>query len=191
MKLRPIILAAALAIALVDAATPASATNIEATNTEEVCTVGSVAVREGESVPAEIPLVVSCFTSLAAAEEFIEAGAPGDLEQLVPKARGEVTPMNTVIIGRQYTGTNRSGTVLVQWGTGSGCYGVTYGYPSMPAGWNDVIRSSEGFNNCWVSNYTSTSYAGSVLNCTPYCSAMGSFAALTSSVVYRPSGTFG
>lgn len=89
MKLRPIILAAALAIALVDAATPASATNIEATNTEEVCTVGSVAVREGESVPAEIPLVVSCFTSLAAAEEFIEAGAPGDLEQLVPKARGD------------------------------------------------------------------------------------------------------
>lgn len=179
-------LTGAIAIALVAASAPASAANVE-----EVCTVGSIAVKEGEGVPADIPLVVSCFTSLAAAEKFIEAGAPGDLEQLVPQARGEVTPLSTVIIGRQYTGVNRGGTVLVQWGTGSGCYGVTYGYPSMPSGWNDVIRSSEGLNNCWVSNYTSTSYTGSVLNCTPYCSSMGSFAALTSSVVYRPSGTFG
>lgn len=133
---------------------------------------------------------MSCFETLAEAEEFVEAGAPGDLEQLIPRARGGAT-LSTVIVGKQYTGTSRSGAVLVQWGTGSGCYGVTYGYPSMPFGWNDEVRSSEGFSNCWVSNYTATSYGGSVLNCTPYCSSMGSFAAVTSSVVYRPSGTFG
>lgn len=186
MKLQTIILAGAIGIGVLHTEIPASATV-----TQEVCTVGGVAVPEGQSAPADIPLVVSCFSSLIAAEEFIKAGAPGDLEQLAPQARGEVAPMSTVIIGRQYTAVSRGGSVLVQWGTGSGCYGTTYGFPSMPTGWNDVIRSTEGFNNCWVSDYTSTSYGGSVLNCTPYCSSMGSFATLTSSVVYRPSGTFG
>lgn len=155
----------------------------------DVCTVGGLSVADGEWAPSNVPLVVSCFDTIEQAESFIKAGAPGDLERLMPRI--DVSPMATVIIGRQYTETSRGGSVLVQWGTGTGCYGVTYGFSSMPAGWNDAIRSSEGFNNCWVSNYTDTFYIGSVLNCIPYCSTMGSFANQTSSVVYRPSGTFG
>lgn len=126
----------------------------------EVCTIGGLSVPDGAPTPTDVPLVMSCFETLAEAEEFVEAGAPGDLEQLIPRARGGAT-LSTVIVGKQYTGTSRSGAVLVQWGTGSGCYGVTYGYPSMPFGWNDEVRSSEGFSNCWVSNYTATSYGGS------------------------------
>ncbi|WP_374976424.1 hypothetical protein ACEYYH_00880 [Microbacterium trichothecenolyticum] len=181
-----LVITAVLAIA-----TTAPAPAARADEVSEVCTIGGVAVPVGQPLPDNTPLVTSCFDTIEQAEAFIDAGAPGDLERLVPQARTSLAPLSTVIIGRQYTSTSRGGSVLVQWGTGSGCYGVTYGFASMPNGWNNVIRSSEGFNNCWVSNYTETDYGGSVLICIPYCSTMGSFAALTSSVVYRPSGTFG
>lgn len=181
------IITAVVAITLTASAPAAQADEAN----EVVCTVGGVAVPVGQPLPDNPPLITSCFDTIEEAEAFIQAGAPGDLERLVPEARSRLAPLSTVIIGRQYTSTSRGGTVLVQWGTGTGCYGVTYGFPSMPNGWNNVVRSSEGFSNCWVSNYTETEYGGAVLNCIPYCSTMGSFAALTSSVVYRPSGTFG
>ncbi|WP_159501295.1 hypothetical protein [Microbacterium sp. 18062] len=195
MKARRLLATASLvmAIALITVSAPTAATaapQTDETRTEQrACTVGTVPQR-GEPDP-DVPVVVSCFDTLTEAETFVEEGAPGDLEQLTPQARTDVTAASTVIVGRQYTGTGRTGSVLVQWGTGSGCYGVTYGFPSMPSGWNDVIRSSEGFNNCWVSDYANTSYGGAVYNCTPYCSSLGTMAAQTSSVVYRPSGSLG
>ncbi len=156
------------------------------------CTMGTVP-QVGEPDP-DAPVVMSCFDTLDEAEAFIEEGAPGDYEQLVPQARAAVDAVttSTVIIGRQYTGTGRTGSVLVQWGAGSGCYGVTYGFPSMPSGWNDVIQSSEGVSNCWVSDYVNASYGGAVANCTPYCTSLSAtLEGKTSSVVYRPWGTYG
>lgn len=187
MKIR-LVHAALAAVVLLIPAAPAAATSSPA---EEVCTMGGLPVAEGEAIPDDIPLVVSCFETVAEAEEFIDAGAPGDLEQLLGDAVHARSSAATVAIGRIWTGTSRSGTLLIQWGAGSGCYGVIYGFPSMSSGWNDVVRSSQGYANCWATHYENTSYGGSSLTCSAYCSSLGSLAAKTSSIVYRPVGTFG
>lgn len=198
MKLRLIVLAAAAAALLL--ASPAAPAIAAEDEPQEVCTVGGIAVAVGETPPAEIPVVISCFDNEADAKEFIESGAPGDLERLL-----EVPPHNvdsgaqprilaaasTVIIGKVWTGTSRGGSELIHWGTGSGCYGVTYGFPTLPVGWNNNIRSAEGYSNCWASHYGGTSYSGSVLTCAPYCATLGFLDAQSSSIVYRPVGTFG
>lgn len=158
------------------------------------CTVGGVAVTEGQSLPKELPTVISCFESVEAAEQFIEAGAPGDFEQIVkasPAAPAKLAAESTVTVGKIWTGTSRSGSVLIHWGVGTGCYGVTYGFPTLPSGWDNNVRSAEGQSNCWASHYDLTSYGGDVLTCTPYCSTLGFMAARSSSIVYRPVGTFG
>ncbi|WP_187250023.1 hypothetical protein [Microbacterium sp. 4-7] len=156
------------------------------------CTVGGVAIPDGEPVPDDIPTVVSCFDSVEAAEQFIEDGAPGDYQQLHPEGvSARAAAAATVTVGKIWTGTSRSGSVLLHWGSGSGCYGVTFGFPSLGSGWTNNVRSAEGFNNCWSSQYDGTSYTGAVLTCAPYCSSLGTLAAKTSSIVYRPVGTFG
>lgn len=153
--------------------------------------MGGLPVEDGEALPDDVPLVISCFDTIDEAEAFIAAGAPGDLEQLIGEGVQARAAAATTALGRIWTGTSRSGTVLVQWGAGSGCYGVTYGFPSMPSGWNDVVRSSQGYANCWVTHYENASYGGATLTCSAYCSSLGSLAAKTSSIVYRPNGTFG
>ncbi|MCS3442164.1 hypothetical protein [Microbacterium phyllosphaerae] len=156
------------------------------------CTVGGVAIPDGEPAPEDIPAVISCFDTVEEAEQFIEDGAPGDYEKLYPNdASARTAAAATVTVGKIWTGTSRSGSVRVHWGAGSGCYGATFGFPSLGSGWDNNIRSAEGFNNCWSSQYDGTSYGGSVLTCAPYCSTLGSMAARTSSIVYRPAGTFG
>lgn len=159
-----------------------------------VCTVGGVAVPVGQPVPEEIPAVVSCFDSVSEAEQFIEDGAPGDIERLLdvsPSGRTAAAVASTVMIGKAWTGTSRSGSVLVHWGIGTGCYGVTYGFPSLSSGWNNNIQSAQGYSNCWASHYDATGYGGEVLTCAPYCATLGFMASRSSSIVYRPVGTFG
>lgn len=158
------------------------------------CTIGGVAVPVGQPLPAEIPTVISCFESVTEAEQFIADGAPGDIEQIleaIPAARIAAAVASTVTIGKVWTGASRSGSVLIHWGTGSGCYGVTYGFPTLASGWNNNIRSAEGQSNCWASHYDTTSYGGNVLTCAPYCATLGFMEARSSSIVYRPVGTFG
>ncbi|MFJ2543038.1 hypothetical protein [Microbacterium sp. NPDC087589] len=169
-------------------ATPAPAL---ASTTPVACTVGGVAIPDGEPAPEHVPTVISCFDSVKEAEQFIEDGAPGDYEQLQPEGVTLRAAAATVTVGKIWTGTSRSGSVLIHWGSGSGCYGVTFGFPSLGSGWNNNVRSAEGFNNCWSSQYDGTSYSGAVLTCAPYCSSLGALAAKTSSIVYRPVGTFG
>lgn len=181
--------ASAALVAVLAFATPTTAL---ASSKPAACTVGGVAIPDGEPFPDDLPTVVSCFDSVEAAEQFIEDGAPGDYQQLYPDGvNARAAAAATVTVGKIWTGTSRSGSVLIHWGSGTGCNGVTFGFPSLGAGWNNNVRSAEGFNNCWSSQYDGTSYTGSVLTCAPYCSTLGSMAAKTSSIVYRPVGTFG
>lgn len=186
---RRVLAASAALIALFILTTPAPAT---ASTPPAACTVGGIAIPDGEPAPEEIPTVISCFDSVADAEQFIEDGAPGDHEQLYPESTSaRAAAAATITVGKIWTGTSRSGSVLIHWGSGSGCYGVTFGFPSLGSGWNNNVRSAEGFNNCWSSQYDGTSYTGTVVTCAPYCASLGVLAAKTSSVVYRPVGTFG
>ncbi|MGV2984400.1 hypothetical protein ACNPNP_11925 [Microbacterium sp. AGC85] len=183
--------AALIAVLAIITPTPALASTTP--DTPPACTVGGVAIPDGDPIPNDVPTVISCFDSVEEAEQFIEDGAPGDYEQLQPGGAASRTAAAaaTVTIGKVWTGTSRGGSVLIHWGSGSGCFGVTYGFPTLAAGWNNNIRSAEGFSNCWSSQYDGTSYTGAVVTCAPYCSALGSLAAKTSSIVYRPVDTFG
>ncbi len=178
---------ARVALALVLAFTPgAGFVTGEQLRAHEVCAVGARPLGERKPDSSTPQSVMTCFASATAAEAFIAAGAPGDLEQLFESAHSlRADERATVIIGRVWTGTARTGDVLIHYGVGSGCYGVTYGFPTLPSGWNDNIRSAEGFSNCWVDLYVDTWYGGASITCTPYASTLGSFSATTSSVVYR------
>lgn len=134
---------------------------------------------------------MSCFDSVAEAEQFIADGAPGDIEQLTPSGVHSRSAASAIMVGKIWTGTSRTGTVLIHWGSGSGCVGVTFGFPSLGAGWDNNVRSAEGFNTCWSSQYDGTSYTGTKVTCTPYCGSLGVLAGKTSSIVYRPVGSFG
>lgn len=193
MSLRPWLATAALVAVFAFAAPPAA---FAAADESAACTVGGVAVPDGSPMPKSIPTVISCFDSVEAAEQFIEVGAPGDYEKLNPMSRSTshaatATTATTVIVGTAWTGASRSGTALIHWGSGSGCYGVTYGFPSLASTWDNNVRSAEGSNNCWSSQYDGASYTGSVITCAPYCATLGTLSAKTSSIVYRPVGTWG
>lgn len=184
MSLRPWFASAAL-VAMLAIAAPTSAV---AADEPAACTVAGVAVTDGAPMPEEIPTAMSCFDSVAQAEQFIEEG--GDLEQLNQAGPTSRAAAATVIVGKAWTGTSRSGTVLIHYGSGNGCYGVTFGFPTLASTWNNNVRSAEGLNNCWSSQYDGAGYKGPAITCTPYCATLGSFAAKTSSIVYRPTGTW-
>lgn len=193
MSVRPWFASAAL-VAVLAFATPTSALAAAPSEEPVACTVGGIAIPDGAPLPDDIPTVISCFDSVEEAEQFIEEGAPGDIEQLQPSgvaARSAVAAASTVIVGKAWTGASRSGSALIHYGAGSGCYGVTFGFPSIVSGWNNNVRSAEGLNNCWSTQYDGTGYTGSKLTCTPYCATLGALAAKTSSIVYRPAGTWG
>ncbi|MBB2977153.1 hypothetical protein FHX49_002750 [Microbacterium endophyticum] len=192
----PIMVTAVVAAGVLSAPTAASASEAPADlSATRACTVGGLPITSQDDAKS-VPTVISCFDTIAEAKEFIADGAPGDLEKLLAAggetpSRAALAAASTVHVGTLWASTGASGSSLLHWGTGSGCYGVTYGFPSLPSGWNDTARSARGYANCWVTTYANTSYGGSRLNCTPYCSSLGSLNGAVSSVVYRPSGTFG
>lgn len=94
------------------------------------------------------------------------------------------------IVGTVYKDNNATGASLTFWGS-SGCTGVTFGFPSLASGWDNSISSARASNGCWVTLYTTTSYGGSRLNCTPYCASVGTWNDNVKSLVFRPEGTFG
>lgn len=123
-----------------------------------------------------------CFDSAEEADSYL-----ANVGAMSTAGRG--TASNTVV-GTVYKDTNASGASLTFWGS-SGCAGVTYGFSSLPSGWDNSISSVRASNGCWVTLYTATNYGGARLNCTPYCASIGSWNDNVKSLVFRPSGTFG
>lgn len=75
---------------------------------------------------------------------------------------------------------------------GSGaCSGVTYGFPSLSADWQNTISSAKAYASCWVTLYDAQSYGGQRYNCTPNCASLSSFNDRAKSLVFRPAGTIG
>lgn len=94
------------------------------------------------------------------------------------------------IVGTVYMDADGGGQSLTFWGT-SGCAAVTFGFPTLPSGWDTHISSVRASSGCWVTLYTSTNYGGSRLNCTPYCASIGTWNDNVRSLVFRPAGMFG
>lgn len=108
-----------------------------------------------------------------------------------PLASATTTPLLSI----EYKALNRGlGSYTFIGSSGNGCNNnVTYGFPGMPSGWNDVIESSQGYSNCDVTHYENSNYNrnvnGSEITCRQYCASLYSMYDKTSSIVERPHGS--
>jgi len=82
----------------------------------------------------------------------------GDVTEQQLDAASRDGPLTDVVIGIDYSGSNFSGNSLT-WTKPSGC--GTYSTSSMPAGWNDVIKSVQNFNGCATTLYQNINFGGS------------------------------
>lgn len=99
---------------------------------------------------------------------------------------GPGTVATNPLLGIEYYDSGYHGATLTLYGTsGSGCYsGTTYGFRSLPSGWNDEISSAKGYSNCWGDHYQNTGYSGVELVCKPNCSGFSAMNDRTSSIIF-------
>ncbi|RXZ47741.1 hypothetical protein ESP57_14505 [Agromyces fucosus] len=175
-------LAASLAFAGLGAVAPATASETLGTGSKsaaaEHCAVEVRAV--GERAAPSAPV---CFSEPEGVERYLDAIGTAD-------ASGRAVAASSTALGTVYANSNGGGSSLTFWGS-SGCYGVLFGFSSMPSGWSSNVSSAGGSNGCWVTVYGTTGYGGSRLNCTPWCGGVGGLNDQVKSIVFRPTGTFG
>jgi hypothetical protein len=92
------------------------------------------------------------------------------------------------LLGIEYTGVQYGGRSLALYGSGStGCTtGYSYGFSSMPSGWNNVISSARAYSGCRSTHYSGTSFSGSTITCSSSCPSMAGMNNRTSSIRFRP-----
>ena len=175
-------LAASLVFAGLGAVSTATAADTLGTGSKaaaaEHCAVEVRAV--GERAAPSTPV---CFTEPEGVERYLDAIGTAD-------ASGRAVAAASTALGTVYSNSNGGGSSLTFWGS-SGCYGVLFGFSSMPSGWTSNVSSAGGSNGCWVTVYGATGYGGSRLNCTPWCGGIGGLNDQVKSIVFRPTGTFG
>lgn len=191
-----VLVTALLAAPAASAAVPDTPTYVSPT-----CAVGAepVDMSRGAAALAELPdPAIDCFPTFGAAIEFVTAGevvadSPAELERIAAANGGEVTTAASVILGYEYKNVGYSGGSLVLYGSsGSGCgSSTTYGFRTMPTGWNNVISSARSYSGCWSTHYDYTGYGGTRTTCKGACSSLGTMNNRTSSIVFRPIGTYG
>lgn len=131
---------------------------------------------------ASSPTGAVCF----ATEDEVTAFLHGSAES----GRGARAAAAGVAVGTVYKDAGGAGGSLTFWGS-SGCTGATFGFPTVPSGWDNSISSVRGSNSCWATVYADVNYVGSRVNCSPYCASIGSRNDSVKSLVFRPTGTLG
>lgn len=131
-----------------------------------------------ESIAASTtPAVPVCFDTQNEVEAYLAAVT-------APRSFTGASTASTVL-GTVYKDANYGGGSLSFYGAGS-CAGVTFGFASLDAGWQNTISSAKAYAGCWVSLYTATSYGGTQLLCTPNCATLGALNDRILSLVFRP-----
>ena len=130
-----------------------------------------------ESAPDASPV---CFATEEEVAAFL-AGSHG------PGSRAAAA---SIAVGTVYKDAGGTGGSLTFWGS-SACSGVTFGFPTVPSGWDNSISSMRAATGCWGSLHAAANYGGSKLNCTPYGSSIGSLNDSVGSLVFRPTGQVG
>ncbi len=180
---------AAAGVVLIIAAPGASA----AAEAGSHCAVGVAPIVSGQ--PTRAP-VINCFSSFAESIEFATSGrvqldaadAQVSATQLAKAGAATTEPSLAAgpLLGVEYDGANFSAGSLALYGTsGSGCFGVTYGFAGMPAGWNDRVSSARAYSGCDSRHYANGSYGGEVRVCATVCTGFGAMTNRTSSIVFR------
>ncbi|MBB2968013.1 peptidase inhibitor family I36 protein [Leifsonia aquatica] len=166
-----------LVVATVLAATPAPTYTPGAADGGDYC-----AVRVEPLGSPESPASPACFNTQDEVDSYLAA--------VTSPNKGARAAAASVVIGTMYKDDNYGGGSYTFYGSGS-CSGVTYGFPSLSADWQNTISSAKAFASCWVTLYDGASYGGSRYNCTPSCASLPLFNDRTKSIVFRPAGTIG
>ena len=95
----------------------------------EHCAVEVRAV--GERAAPSTPV---CFTEPEGVEQYLDAIGTAD-------ASGRAVAAASTALGTVYSNSNGGGSSLTFWGS-SGCYGVVFGFSSMPSGWSSNVSSA-------------------------------------------------
>jgi hypothetical protein len=152
---RAVVLAAAAVLAMISAS-PSFASAASTATTVRHCIAEPAAA--GETAPA-----MQCFSTFAAA---ISAATNGRVQLSQATAAGAVTPdelnagaspLTSVVIGIDYTGTSFTGSSLT-WFQSAAC--GSYTASSMPTGWNDVISSAATYSGCGSTLYQNINFGG-------------------------------
>ena len=114
---------------------------------------------------------MDCFATFAQAIAAATGGriqlpsgaAPSLLPAADVAAAGDVddSPLATVIIGIDFTGTSFGGSSLT-WYQSAGC--GSYQASSMPTGWNDVIESVANYSGCGTTLYENINFGGTTFS---------------------------
>lgn len=146
------------------------------------------------TAPAPAP-EVKCFATFdeafqAATGATTKLPAGATAAQLTEDTLAALGPTASTIIGIDYRDSNYRGAYLIWYVNNSvGCVtGYTYGSPTAPLGWNDVVSSHRSYGGCYRTYlFEHAYYGGAVLRCN-WCSSMGAMNDRTSSWLWYRDG---
>ena len=172
---------ASLGVAAVASAAPAPAA---APSAGAACAAELAPLGPGQATSAVVSY--QCFDTLAESVAFATKGAvrlPSAASTVEQGAEASTAAAASSLLGIEYTGSSWTGSSLALYGGGGGCGGgASYGFASMPGGWNNVISSARSYSGCTSRHYDGTSYTGSSYLCG--CGSMGSMNNRTSSILF-------
>jgi hypothetical protein len=142
------------------------------------CAVEIFPVGESNHPPAE----EVCFATEDEVAEFIAGTSQPD-----PGARAVAA---SVAVGTVYKDAGGAGASLTFFGANA-CAGESFGFPAVQSSWAGTISSVRAASGCWATAYPQANYAGSRVNCPPYCATMGSLNDAVGSLIFRPAGSAG
>jgi hypothetical protein len=177
------ILSVVLGLALAAVLSAVSVQSASASPAADNC----VAVLAPAASPSATSEVVDfhCFATFGQALSYGSGGAVSPHAGLAAAAQlASPSDITQVLLGIEYSATNYGGSTLMLFGNGGpGCVnGTTYGFGTMPSGWDNHVRSARGYSYCFGVHYADTNYNGDATACTPDCASMGSLDLRTSSV---------
>jgi len=181
-----LISATTLATASLGVAAVASAAPAAGSPGGEACVAELAPLEPGQATSAVVSY--QCFDTLAESVAFATDGAvrvPSTSTTVEEDDEASIEAAATSsLLGIEYTGSSWTGSSLALYGGGSGCSsGASYGFASMPGGWNNVISSARSYSGCTSRHYDGTSYTGSSYLCG--CGSMGTMNNRTSSILFR------
>ena len=146
----------------------------------KTCAVSLSAVNAGQT--QSVARTIGCWATIAEAEMAL------GLSQTSGPSAGPILAASQTLIGRDYGSTGFLGSQKIWFAADThGCTnGSTYSYP-MPADFNNLTRSAQGFAGCnHNTHYDPPSASGANITCAAACGSMGAMDLKTSFVRWSP-----
>jgi hypothetical protein len=153
-------------------------------------------VQEAASVGDSVDHPAVCFDTYAGSVAFLTGGAvelPADTRaadvstEQWEQIEAAAAARSTFLLSIEYMDTSYGGSSRSFFGA-TDCNAADYAVSSMPAGWNNVIGSSQAFSSCFTTHYDLTGATpsggpgGANYICAGSCASLGALNDATSSM---------